>query len=113
MTDALRRLFASEAGGGILLAIATVAALVVSNSPWSLDYEAFRQIPGEIRIGEDIFVLAKPLILWVNDLWMAIFFLFIGLEIKRELMVGELSTTRQAMLPVVAALGGMAVNRIL
>ncbi|MET0334006.1 MAG: Na+/H+ antiporter NhaA [Rhizobacter sp.] len=109
MTDALRRFFATEAAGGILLAIATVAALVISNSPWALDYEAFRQIPGEIRIGEDIFTLAKPLILWVNDLWMAVFFLLVGLEIKRELMVGELSTTRQAMLPVVAAFGGMAV----
>jgi NhaA family Na+:H+ antiporter len=109
MTEALRRFFAAEAAGGILLAVATVAALIISNSPWSLDYEAFRQIPGELRIGQDTLVLAKPLILWVNDLWMAVFFLLVGLEIKRELLVGELSTFRQAVLPVGAAVGGMAV----
>lgn len=108
MMDALRRFFAAETAGGILLAVATLAALVLSNSPWSVEYEAFRNIPGQVSIGEDALVLAKPLILWVNDLWMAVFFLLVGLEIKRELMVGELSTLRQALLPLVAALGGMA-----
>lgn len=108
ITDALKRFFAAESAGGIVLAVATVAALVLSNSPWGIDYEAFRQLPGEVRIGNDALVLAKPLILWVNDLWMAVFFLLVGLEIKRELMAGELSTFRQALLPLGAALGGMA-----
>ncbi len=109
ITDALRRFFAAGAAGGIVLALATILALVVANSPWGPAYEAFRHIPGEVRIGHDGLVLAKPLILWVNDLWMAVFFLLVGLEIKRELMVGELSTFRQALLPAGAALGGMAV----
>jgi NhaA family Na+:H+ antiporter len=108
ITGALRRFFAAESAGGIVLAVAAVLALLLSNSPWGLDYEAFRQLPGEVRIGSDALVLAKPLILWVNDLWMAVFFLLVGLEIKRELVVGELSTFRQALLPLVAAVGGMA-----
>ncbi|WOB10319.1 Na+/H+ antiporter NhaA [Piscinibacter gummiphilus] len=108
ITDALKRFFAAESASGIVLAVATVAALLLSNSPWGIDYEAFRQLPGEVRIGNDALVLSKSLILWVNDLWMAVFFLLVGLEIKRELMVGELSTFRQALLPLGAAIGGMA-----
>ncbi|MGY4829639.1 Na+/H+ antiporter NhaA [Sphaerotilaceae bacterium SBD11-9] len=109
ISTAFRRFFAAESAGGIVLAVATVLALVVSNSPWGDSYEAFRNIPGEVRIGHDWLVLSKPLILWVNDLWMAVFFLLVGLEIKRELLAGELSTPRQALLPAVAALGGMVV----
>ncbi|HEY0817502.1 MAG TPA: Na+/H+ antiporter NhaA, partial [Rhizobacter sp.] len=109
ITETLRRFFAAGAAGGVVLAIAAVVALVLSNSPWGADYEAFRNIPGEVRIGHDALVLSKPLILWVNDLWMAVFFLLVGLEIKRELLAGELSTVPQAMLPAVAALGGMVV----
>jgi NhaA family Na+:H+ antiporter len=109
ITETLRRFFAAGAAGGIVLAVATVLALLLSNSPWGSLYENFRNIPGELRIGHDALVLSKPLILWVNDLWMAVFFLLVGLEIKRELVVGELSTVPQAMLPAVAALGGMVV----
>jgi NhaA family Na+:H+ antiporter len=109
MTEALRRFFAAESAGGIVLAVATVAALVLSNSPWGASYEAFRNIPGELRFGDGAFVLAKPLILWVNDLWMAVFFLLVGLEIKRELVAGELASFRQALLPAGAAVGGMVV----
>jgi NhaA family Na+:H+ antiporter len=69
---------------------------------------AFDQIPGEVRIGGDWLVLAKPLQVWVNDLWMAVFFFLVGLEIKREFVHGELSRPAQAALPAVAALGGMA-----
>lgn len=108
MTHALRQFIATETAGGIVLAVATAAALAMSNSPWGAEYEAFRSIPGQISIGSS-FVLAKPLVVWVNDLWMAIFFLLVGLEIKRELMVGELATVRQALLPAGAALGGMVV----
>ncbi|MFG6413689.1 Na+/H+ antiporter NhaA [Roseateles sp. DC23W] len=113
MTSGLKRFFASESAGGIVLAIAALLALVISNSPWASAYEAFRQIPGELRIGGDALVLSKPLIVWVNDLWMAVFFLLVGLEIKREFLVGELRTRSQAVLPAVAALGGMAVPALI
>ena len=106
---ALRRFFASETSGGIVLAIAAVLALILSNSAWGPQYEALRQMPGEVRFGHDALVLAKPLVVWVNDLWMAVFFFLVGLEIKRELMEGELASPAQALLPAVAALGGMAV----
>jgi len=109
VSAAFRRFFAAESAGGIVLAAATVLALLISNSPWGAEYEAFRNIPGEVRIGADWLVLSKPLILWVNDLWMAVFFLLVGLEIKRELIAGELASVRKAMLPAIAAVGGMAV----
>ena len=113
MTEGLRKFFASESSGGIVLAIAALLALVVSNSPWGEAYRAFTQLPGELRIGGDALVLAKPLIVWVNDLWMAVFFFLVGLEIKREFVAGELATRSQAVLPAVAALGGMAVPALI
>ncbi len=97
----------SQSNGGIVLAVAAVLALVISNSPWSTVYESFVNLPGEVRIGGDGLVLAKPLVVWVNDLWMAVFFFLVGLEIKREMVEGDLATRRQAMLPAGAALGGM------
>jgi NhaA family Na+:H+ antiporter len=108
LTPGLKRFFASESAGGIVLAIAAVAALILSNSPWREAYAAFARIPGEVRIGGDWLVLAKPLLVWVNDLWMAVFFFLVGLEIKREFVSGELAQRSQAVLPMVAALGGMA-----
>lgn len=113
MTPGLRKFFASESSGGIVLALAAVAALLISNSALSAWYQAFTQVPGELRIGGDWLVLAKPLIVWVNDLWMAVFFLLVGLEIKREFVAGELSTRSQAVLPAVAALGGMVVPALI
>ncbi|WP_238139312.1 Na+/H+ antiporter NhaA [Roseateles aquatilis] len=107
MTPGLKRFFASESAGGIVLAIAAVAALILSNSPWREVYAAFTRVPGEVRIGGDWLVLAKPLLVWVNDLWMAVFFFLVGLEIKREFVSGELAQRSQAVLPMVAALGGM------
>ena len=100
--------FAHEAAGGIVLAIATLAALAISNSPWQDLYVAFTQIRGVVDIA-GLVVIAKPLLLWVNDLWMAVFFFVVGLEIKREFVEGELATRSQAVLPAVAALGGMVV----
>ncbi|WP_343584793.1 Na+/H+ antiporter NhaA [Herbaspirillum sp.] len=102
------RFFADEAAGGIVLAIAAVLALAVSNSPWRETYEAFTRIRGTVDIG-GLVVLSKPLLLWVNDLWMAVFFFLVGLEIKREFVEGELASRSQAILPAAAALGGMAV----
>ena len=107
MTEGFRKFFASESSGGIVLALAAALALVVSNSGWADAYVAFTRIPGELRIGGDALVLAKPLIVWVNDLWMAAFFFLVGLEIKREFVSGELATRAQVVLPAAAALGGM------
>jgi NhaA family Na+:H+ antiporter len=111
-TPAFLRFFAHESAGGIVLAMAALAALVISNSSWLPAYEALVQLPVEMRIGNWL-VLAKPLVVWVNDLWMAVFFLLVGLEIKREFIEGELADRRQAMLPAVAALGGMAVPALI
>jgi Na+:H+ antiporter, NhaA family len=97
----------------MVLAVAAVAALAISNSPWRGVYEAWLAMPGELRVGQDFLVLSKPLVVWVNDLWMAVFFFLVGLEIKREFVEGELATKRQALLPVVAAFGGMAVPALI
>ncbi|MBB5393307.1 NhaA family Na+:H+ antiporter [Herbaspirillum sp. SJZ102] len=105
---AFMKFFENEAAGGIVLAIAAVLALVISNSPWRDLYGNFTRIQGTVDIG-GLIVLSKPLLLWVNDLWMAVFFFLVGLEIKREFLEGELASRRQAILPAVAALGGMAV----
>lgn len=107
-SNAFMRFFADEAAGGIVLAIAAVLALIVSNSPWRETYDAFTRIQGTVDIG-GLIVLSKPLLLWVNDLWMAVFFFLVGLEIKREFVEGELASRRQAILPAAAALGGMVV----
>jgi NhaA family Na+:H+ antiporter len=96
-----------ESSGGILLIFATIAALIVANSAWGSEYEMFWK--KEFTIGSDFFHLSKPIILWINDGLMAIFFFLVGLEIKRELLAGELSTPKKAALPIIAALGGMIV----
>lgn len=106
MIGSIRRFIASESAGGVVLALAAIAALGVSNSGLGEAYQRFVQMPGELRIG-DALQLSKPLLLWVNDLWMAVFFFLVGLEIKRELLAGELASLRQALLPAGAALGGM------
>lgn len=76
-------------------------------------YESFIHWPGELRLGDDWLVISKSLLHWVNDLWMAVFFFLVGLEIKRELLEGELATPRQALLPAGAALGGMVVPALI
>jgi NhaA family Na+:H+ antiporter len=103
----------SQSFGGVFLALAALVALVVSNSPLSEVYQQFLQIPGEVRVGANGLLLSKPLIIWVNDLWMAVFFFLVGLEIKRELLEGELASVRQALLPAGAALGGMVVPALI
>ncbi|ALT76718.1 Na+/H+ antiporter NhaA [Paucibacter sp. KCTC 42545] len=113
MTQSLRKFFASESSSGIVLALAAILALIISNSPLSHLYQGFTQINGELRLGTDALVLKKPLIVWVNDLWMAVFFLLVGLEIKREFVAGELASLKQAILPAVAALGGMVVPALI
>ena len=109
MLTGIRQFIASESAGGLALALAALAALLISNSPRSDWYHDFVQLSGEVRIGADLLVLNKPLLVWVNDPWMAIFFFLVGLEIKREALEGELASLRQALLPAAAALGGMVV----
>ena len=106
--------FSKESSGGIILALAAVAALIISNSSYGDLYQAFLSIPGQVLIGGDNgLVLDKPLIVWVNDLWMAAFFFLVGLEIKREFLAGELSGPGQLTLPALSALGGMAVPALI
>ncbi len=99
-----------ESSSGILLIITTVLALILSNTLMSPLYQSFLHIPVEIRIGA--LHLDKSLYHWVNDGLMAIFFLLIGLEVKRELMEGHLSSVRQVALPGIAAVGGMAIPAV-
>ena len=104
---ALTEFLRLEASSGILLVIAAVLAIVAENSPANGLYDALLHIPVEIRVGE--FQIAKPLLLWINDGLMAIFFFLIGLEVKREVLDGELSEPSRVVLPIIAAVGGMAV----
>jgi NhaA family Na+:H+ antiporter len=96
----------SDLLGGIILAIATLAALLAANSPLAPHYGAVLQATGEVRVGS--IGLAKSLEHWINDGLMAIFFLFVALEIKREFIEGSLADVRTAVLPAVAAIGGFA-----
>ncbi|MGI1679310.1 MAG: Na+/H+ antiporter NhaA [Cellvibrionaceae bacterium] len=95
-----------NAAGGILLMVATVLALVFANTPLDKIYELLLSTPLEVRLGS--IEIAKPLLLWINDGLMAVFFFLIGLELKRELLEGELSDKRNIILPAVGAVGGMA-----
>jgi NhaA family Na+:H+ antiporter len=91
---------------GILLMGMTVLAMIFANTPLQSLYDFFLETPLEIRLGRQIHI-AKPLLLWINDGLMAVFFLLIGLEVKREVLVGQLSSRAQITLPGIAALGGM------
>jgi NhaA family Na+:H+ antiporter len=107
----IREFLRLEAAAGIVLGAATVLALIASNTGLAELYDLFLELPVEVRFGA--LSIAKPLLLWINDGLMAIFFLLVGLEIKRELVEGELSTLGQALLPALAAIGGMAVPALI
>ncbi len=94
-----------EKSSGVLLFIATIIALLWANSPFQESYHHIWQY--KIGIISEHFSLYKPLVLWINDGLMTIFFFLIGLELKRELLIGELDTTRKASFPILAAIGGM------
>jgi len=94
-----------EAAGGLVLMASALLAMVVANSPLSGHYTAFLDLSFEVRLGT--IGLAKPLILWINDGLMAVFFLLVGMELKREVAEGHLSSLRKASLPAFAAAGGM------
>jgi len=103
--------FRLEAAGGILLLFAAIAAMILKNSAFGEVYGVFLDVPIQIRIGE--LDIHKPLFLWVNDGLMAMFFFTIGMEVKREIMVGELSDIRQIILPGMAGLGGIIVPALI
>jgi len=106
--NAIRAFVQLEASGGILLMIATAVALIWANLPWAADlYHALLDLPVEVRLGP--LELKKNVLLSINDGLMALFFLLVGLEIKREMLEGELSSPSQVALPGFAALGGVAV----
>ncbi len=107
ITKAVTNFLQKETAGGILLVAAAILAIIFANSPLSAHYDKLLSISGELRIDE--FSVAKPALLWINDLWMAVFFFLVGLELKRELVAGELSDRAQVVLPVAGAIGGMLV----
>lgn len=104
---ALHNFLRLEASGGILLMTAAVLAMVVANTPLAASYQASLDLELAVSLGE--LALRKPLLLWINDGLMAVFFLLIGLEVKREILEGQLSSLDQVLLPGVAALGGFVV----
>ncbi|MFH8133332.1 Na+/H+ antiporter NhaA [Pantoea osteomyelitidis] len=112
MNIKLKKLLHNDATGGIVLIIAAVLAmLLANNSATQQGYQALLATPVEFRFGE--LDISKNLLLWINDALMAIFFLMVGLEVKRELVMGALARREQAVFPLIAALGGMLVPGLL
>jgi Na+:H+ antiporter, NhaA family len=111
LPPALREYLRDEAAGGVVLMVAASVALLWANSPWRAAYAALWETPLAIQLGR--FGIEADLRHWVDDGLMTLFFLVVGLEIKRELVDGELRTWRRAALPVVAAAGGMAVPALI
>lgn len=105
------RFFQLEAASGLLLIAAAALALIINNSPLSHLYASFLDVPVVAQIGA--LKIAKPALLWINDGLMALFFLLIGLEVKRELLDGQLSKPSQVVLPGAAAVGGMVVPALI
>ncbi|MCM8557764.1 Na+/H+ antiporter NhaA [Sphingomicrobium sediminis] len=106
IAPALRDFLQKESAGGILLMGAALLAVVVANSPLAPLYRDWLALPVVAGIGGA--VIDKPLILWINDGLMAVFFFLVGLEVKREILTGQLSSWRKASLPLIMAIGGMA-----
>lgn len=103
--SALQQFVKLESFGGIVLCVAAAIAIVMANSQLGTLYTSLLEVPIAIQIGG--LVIAKPLLLWVNDGLMAVFFLVVGLEVKREILEGGLSSVSRAALPAIAAIGGM------
>ncbi|MCL4129395.1 UNVERIFIED_CONTAM: hypothetical protein GTU68_065435, partial [Idotea baltica] len=101
----LKKFFRFESLGGILLFASAIIAIILENSSLVQFYNSFRDLPVAVQLGN--FSLSKPLYLWVNDGLMAIFFLLVGMELKREVLNGRLSSKEQIILPLCAALGGI------
>ncbi|MDH3552980.1 MAG: Na+/H+ antiporter NhaA, partial [Gammaproteobacteria bacterium] len=105
--DAVRDFMRLESAGGVFLIVAALLAMVVANSQFASLYDTLLNTPVAIQVGA--LVINKPLFLWINDGLMAVFFFLIGLEVKREIIEGELSSPSQVVLPGLGALGGMIV----
>ena len=105
--SSISRFLRLESAGGIILMATALLAIVIANSPLSPYYNLLLDTPVEVRIGK--LEIAKPLLLWINDGLMAIFFFLVGLELKREVLEGELSEPKNVVLPAIGAVGGMAV----
>ena len=110
----LQKFFTTEAIGGMLLLAAAIMAMVLKNSAYGESYSAFLETPVAITIGvmDGALDIEKPLLLWVNDGLMAIFFFMIGMEVKREILIGQFSDIKQTILPIIAGIGGIAVPAI-
>lgn len=111
MMDFLRDFLKLEAAGGIILIFAAALAMTLANSPLSSWYDLLLQLPVVVSIGD--FAIAKPLLLWINDGLMALFFFVVGLELKREFLDGELSKPGQITFPAAGAVGGMLVPALI
>ena len=107
----IQKFFRMESAGGITLMLAAIAAILFANSPWKPYYNLLLDTPVEVRIGA--LQIAKPLLLWINDGLMAVFFFLVGLELKRELVEGELSSVSKIILPAAGAIGGMLVPALI
>ena len=108
----LHRFFQNEASGGIILILAAACAMLLANLGVTRDlYHAFLETPVELRVG--VLEINKNMLLWINDALMAVFFLLVGLEVKRELVQGSLASRQRAAFPVIAAIGGMVVPALI
>ena len=110
--ERLRAFIASESAGGIILIVAAALALAIANSPLLPDYQKLLSTPVAFSAGS-LVAIDKPLLLWINDGLMALFFFLIGLEVKREIVTGQLRSWKQASLPIIAAIGGMAIPALI
>ena len=111
MFNTMEEFIKKESSSGLLLIFVTILALFLQNSFLTDFYTSFLHIPVQVTFGT--FGIAKPLLLWVNDGLMAVFFFLIGLEVKREVLEGELSSKEQVVLPLIAAVGGMVVPALI
>ncbi|KAE9542211.1 Na+/H+ antiporter NhaA [Ursidibacter maritimus] len=111
MIQSMKQFLKMESAGGILLLIFATFAMIFANSPLKELYFDFLEMPVSIQIG--LFSIHKPLLMWVNDGFMAVFFILVGLEVKREMLVGALSSYQKAIFPAIGAVGGMVVPALI
>ena len=111
MLQQVKQFLKMESAGGILLLIFATFAMIFANSPLSELYFDFLEMTVSVQIG--LFSIHKPLLMWVNDGFMAVFFILVGLEVKREMLVGALSSYQKAIFPAIGAIGGMVVPALI
>ncbi|NYA47196.1 Na+/H+ antiporter NhaA [Haemophilus haemolyticus] len=111
MVQLIQRFLKLESAGGILLLFSAAVAMLLANSPLSSQYNDFLNLPVSLQIGS--FSINKTLIHWINDGFMAVFFVLVGMEVKKELFEGALSSYQQAIFPAIAAVGGMIVPALI